>query len=159
MTNAECGCPYIARPVCRALRYRARVDDAWDWSNDDVDQEFRWDVAKARAMVDASEHRTALIPLRYFLIGTVYEAHVAHVDPRRPGIAATLPEGLPPDTFCKGLVVIDGHHRATRLMRDQGLDGFFPVKVLSPGESESCRVDPPLGEKDPSRSKPHAARA
>lgn len=62
----------------------------------------------------------------------INEEHIDHVDPTFPGIVAHVLYQDPDGELLRGHVLIDGHHRAARCLRD-GLP--FEVYILSEVES------------------------
>ena len=62
----------------------------------------------------------------------IYPEHVDHVNPKYPGIIAHIWYPEPDGNVLHGHVVIDGHHRAARCLRD-GLP--YHVHILSEEES------------------------
>jgi hypothetical protein len=96
-----------------------------------------YDVDLAKRTV--SNRRSAeLIPfdtLTDLLQGSHHvEAHLAHVDPSKPGILGQR---------FKGLFLLDGLHRATRCVREHH---SFSAFVLSPEETLSCLMSQDLWE-------------
>src|SRR5262249_50956848 len=68
------------------------------------------------------------------------EEHIDHVDPTIPGIIAHLHHRTPEGELLQGHVLIDGHHRGARCLRD-GLpffaylprgEGSRPILVMGP---------------------------
>jgi hypothetical protein len=104
---------------------------------------FRFDVQKARkiladgrAPVEVDEES-----VRYSVdSNTIYDEHVAHVDPSYPGIIAHVFHPAPDGTEAHGHVLIDGNHRAARCLRD-GIPFF--AYILSEEESRAILVRGP----------------
>ncbi|NQV25508.1 MAG: hypothetical protein HQ518_14205 [Rhodopirellula sp.] len=62
----------------------------------------------------------------------IYPEHVDHVNPKYPGIIAHIWYPEPDGNVLHGHVVIDGHHRAARCLRDELP---YHVHILSEEES------------------------
>jgi len=99
---------------------------------------FNFDVDLAREIVNDGREPTELDhdDVEYSVdICRIYPEHVKHVNPEYPGIVAHYWYPEPDGTVLHGHVVIDGHHRAARCLKD-GLP--YRVHILS--EEESRRV-------------------
>ncbi len=68
------------------------------------------------------------------------EAHVGHVDPRFPGIIAHVQYQDEGGQMLRGHVLIDGHHRAARCLRE---GRPFLAYLLTEAESEAVLVGSP----------------
>lgn len=102
---------------------------------------LRWDINRARACVTAHPRPAWPIPphdLAEIVAANTHDpAHLDAVNPAEPGIAAPL--------LTEGhidYILIDGHHRAARALRD-GLP--FAAVPLSDAENRRCLLSAPPG--------------
>jgi hypothetical protein len=70
----------------------------------------------------------------------IHEPHLDHVDLKYPGIVAHYWYVTKEDELLHGTVLIDGHHRAARALRD---DVPFYVRILSEDESKQITMREP----------------
>lgn len=104
------------------------------------DLPLRWDIGRAKAQVEAG-HVLASVFMQKAQLQEVAERdewdenHLAHVDPRSPGIAVpVIWEGQ--ITY----VLIDGVHRAVRNLRE---GNAFLVALLTDDAARACFIDGP----------------
>lgn len=104
---------------------------------------FNFDVDLAREIVNDGREPTELDhdDVEYSVdICRIYPEHVKHVNPEYPGIVAHYWYPEPDGTVLHGHVVIDGHHRAARCLKD-GLP--YRVHILSEEESRLVMITGP----------------
>jgi glutamate-1-semialdehyde 2,1-aminomutase len=101
---------------------------------------YRFDLERARRLVgdgrepvevDEDSLRSALED------GDLDPEHVAHVDPGRPGVIAYVQRRAEDGELSTGHVLIDGHHRAARCLRERR---SFTAYLLTMEESLSFRT-------------------
>lgn len=99
---------------------------------------YNFDVDVAREIVSDGREPTLLEhdDVEYSVdISRIYPQHVKHVNPIYPGIIAHIWYPEPDGTVLHGHVLIDGHHRAARCLKDE-----IPFRVHILSEEESKRV-------------------
>jgi hypothetical protein len=104
---------------------------------------YKFDVDLAREIVADQRSPVELEPddVAYSLKRChIYEQHVDHVSTVHPGIIAHYWYPEPDGTVAHGHMLIDGHHRAARCLRD-GLPYY--VHVLSEAESRQVTLVAP----------------
>jgi hypothetical protein len=109
---------------------------------------YRFDVCRARELV--ADGRDAVEvdddSVRYCVdTNRIHKHHVAHVDPKFPGIIAHVFFTNPDGGTAQGHVLIDGNHRAARCLREKR--PFFAY-VLTEEESKAILLWSP--DKPPS---------
>jgi glutamate-1-semialdehyde 2,1-aminomutase len=122
---------------------------------------YEYDVDKARALV-ADGHEPVEVEEESVVASVAEseldECHVPHVDPTIPGIIAHIRSTDADDEEVRGHVLIDGHHRAARCLRE-GLP--FRAYLLTEEESEAILVYSPYqlppGE-GPEDARPYAEK-
>jgi hypothetical protein len=104
---------------------------------------FNFDVDLARKITSDGRQPIELEPddVEYSVdISRIYPEHVKHVNPEYPGIIAHIWYPEPDGNVLHGHVLIDGHHRAARCLKD---DLQFRVHILSEDESRSVLLTGP----------------
>jgi len=84
---------------------------------------------------------SCVLLLQYSADDAVDPRHVLHVDPTKPGIAVPL-WGEDDGTHC----VIDGRHRAARMLQLYGPTAELGVYLLTPAETARCVLLMPSGD-------------
>lgn len=104
---------------------------------------YNFDVDLAREIVNDGRKPTEMDhdDVEYSVdICRIYEEHLDHVNPIYPGIVAHIWYPEPTGEILHGHVVIDGHHRAARCLRD---DLPYRVHILSEEESRRVTINGP----------------
>lgn len=102
---------------------------------------YLYDVDKARVITQDGRETVEVEPesVRESVENcTVDDFHVAHVDPRFPGIIACVEYRAEDGELIQAHLLIDGHHRAARCLRD-GLPFF--AYILSEEESKEILIN------------------
>jgi hypothetical protein len=101
---------------------------------------YKFDIDRAREIVLDGRAAVELEPddVRFSVdVCRIYPEHLDHVDTQYPGIIAHYWYPLPDGTVGHGHLLIDGHHRAARCLRDQLP---YYVHILSEEESRAVTV-------------------
>lgn len=104
---------------------------------------YLFDIDRAREIVLDGREAVELEPddVRFSVdVSRIYEEHLDHVDTQYPGIIAHYWYPMPNGTIESGHLLIDGHHRAARCLRD-GIPFF--VHLLTEEESEEVTIKAP----------------
>lgn len=104
---------------------------------------YQFDIDHARKIVNDGRVPIELEPDDVeFSVDTsrIYPEHVNHVNPAYPGIIAHIWYPEPDGTVLHGHVLIDGHHRAARCLRDKLP---YRVHILTEDESRSVLLNGP----------------
>lgn len=104
---------------------------------------YKFDIDRAREIVLDGREAVELEPddVRFSVdVCRIYEEHLDHVDTKYPGIIAHYWYPLPDGTVAHGHLLIDGHHRAARCLRD-GLPYY--VHILTEAESRAVTLRAP----------------
>ena len=108
---------------------------------------YLFDIDRAREMIMDGREAIELEPedVKYSINDCrIYSEHLDHVETKYPGIIAYYLYPLPDGTVIQGTLMIDGHHRAARCVRD-GLPFF--VQILTEDESMDIMLKSPDIEK------------
>ncbi|MBI1311540.1 hypothetical protein GC176_09550 [bacterium] len=108
-----------------------------------MDSIFLFDVDLAREIVSDGREPIELEPddVRYSVdTSRIYEQHLDHVNPKYPGIIAHIWYPEPDGNVLHGHVLVDGHHRAARCLRDELP---YYVHILSEEESRTILLKAP----------------
>lgn len=104
---------------------------------------YNFDVDLAREIVGDGREPTLLDhdDVEYSVdISRIYPQHLDHVNPVYPGIIAHIWYPEPDGNVLHGHVLIDGHHRAARCLRDEIP---FKAHILSEDESRQVLLNAP----------------
>jgi hypothetical protein len=104
---------------------------------------YKWNVDRAREIVSDGRQPIELEPddVEFSVDGCrIYPQHVDHVNPAYPGIIAHYWFPDPSGEVLHGHMLIDGHHRAARCLRDHLP---YYVHVLSEEESREIVIHAP----------------
>jgi hypothetical protein len=104
---------------------------------------YLFDIDRAREMIMDGREAIELEPgdVQYSIDECrIYQEHLDHVETKYPGIISHYWYPLPNGTVIKGTLLIDGHHRAARCVRD-GLPFF--VQILTEEESKEILLKSP----------------
>jgi hypothetical protein len=106
--------------------------------------QYKFDVDKAREIT--SDGREALLlerdDVEYAVKWShIHEPHLDHVDLQYPGIIAHYWYATEEGSILHGTVLIDGHHRAAKALRD---NVPFYVRILNERESQEITLRQPL---------------